>query len=105
MDKIGGLSAGGSTKVGLGLWQCMPMARVFDAPIVLVGLWIFVVGANLSRSKKLWFAVPTLLSLHFAIAGMTIVEPMPSITAMASGSLVTMAVVRALAGWLGKRST
>ncbi len=94
-----------SAKVGLGLWQIMPIALVVEAFIALAGLWLFLGGAILSRGKKLWLSVLALATLAFTIAGMTVAPPPPSVTAMASSSLVTIVIVCALVGWLGRRAT
>ncbi|MBI4938449.1 MAG: hypothetical protein HY846_09610 [Nitrosomonadales bacterium] len=99
------LAGESSAKVGLGLWQTMPIALVIEAFIALAGLWLFLAGAKLSRGKKVWLSVLVLATLVFTIAGMTVAPPPPSATAMASSSLATLAIVCFLAGWFGKRAT
>ena len=99
------LTGENSTKVGLGLWQSMPLALGVETLIALGGLWLFVGGANLSRGNKLGLTVLSLFLLAFTVLGMTVAPPAPTVTAMASSSLVTIVVVCALAGWLGKRAT
>jgi len=99
------LAGASSAKAGLGLWASMPVALAVEALITLAGLWLFVAGAKLSRAKKLGIAVFTLLTLAFTIAGMTVAPPPPSVTAMASSSLVAIVVACALLGWLGKPAT
>ena len=94
----------GSTKVGLGVWQSMPIALTVEALIALAGLWLFVAGAHLARGRKLWLGVLTLVTLGFTIAGMTVAPAPPSVATMASSSLLTIVAVCALAGWLGKRT-
>jgi hypothetical protein len=94
-----------SAKVGLGLWNSMPAALAVEALITLLGLWLFLAGADLARSRKVWLSVLVLVTLAFTVAGMTIAPPPPSAVAMAASSLVTIVVVCALAGWLGKRAT
>ena len=92
-----------STKLGFGLWQIMPVALAVEALIAAAGLYLFVAGAGLSRAKKLWLSVLCLIILAFTVIGMTVAPPPPSIAAMAATSLVTIAVVCAIACWLGKR--
>ena len=96
------LAGAGSLKVGLGLWQNMPIALFVEAVLVLGGLWLFVSGAGLSRTKQLWLSVLAILILAFTVVGMTIAPSPPSVTAMAMSSLVTIIVVCALALWLGR---
>jgi hypothetical protein len=81
----------------------MPAALAVEALIAVVGLRLFMAGAGLPRGKMLSLAVLTLLTLSFTVAGMTVAPPPPSVTAMATSSLVTIVVVCALAGWLGKQ--
>jgi hypothetical protein len=99
------LVSNSSTKVGVGLWNTMPVALTLEAIIALAGLYLFLSGANLSRARKLGLTVLFLVILVFTVVGMTIAPPPPSIVAMAASSLVTIVAVCALASWLGRRST
>lgn len=94
-----------SVKVGLGLWKTMPAALVTEAFIAAAGLYLFVSGASLSRAKKLWLTVLCFVVLAFTVVGMTVAPPPPSVITMAVTSLLTIAVVCALAGWLGRLPT
>jgi len=67
-----------SAKVGLGLWQSMPVALVVEAFIALGGCYLFVAGANLSRAKKLLLSVLSVLILAFTVVGITVAPPPPS---------------------------
>ena len=96
------IAGASSMKVGLGLWQSMPMALVAETFIAVGGLYLFVSGTSLSRARKLWLTVLCLLVLAFTVVGMTVAPPPPSAIAMAASSLVTIVVVCALAGWLGR---
>jgi hypothetical protein len=90
-----------SMKMGLGLWQTMPLALAVEAAIALAGLWIFVAGASISRARQVGLWLFSLLILAFTIVGMTVAPPPPSVTAMAATSLVTIVLVCVLAAWLG----
>jgi len=92
----------GSAKVGLGLWQLMPVALAVETVIALAGLYLFLSGASLSVAKKFGLAALSILILVFTVAGMTVAPPPPSVAAMAASSLVTIVVVCALAFWLGR---
>ena len=96
------LASAGSLKVGLGLWQDMPVALVVEAALVVAGLCFFIPGANLSQAKSIALTVLSLLILAFTVAGMTVAPPPPSVVAMAGSSLATIIVVCALACWLGR---
>lgn len=93
-----------SLKVGLGLWQHMPVALLAEAFLTVTGLGLYLAGAGLSRARQLGLAALTLITLGFTVLGMTVAPPPPSVTAMAASSLVTILVVSALAGWLGRRA-
>ena len=99
------IAGASSVKVGLGLWQTMPVALITEAFITAAGLYLFVSGANLSRAKKLWLTLMCFIVLAFTVAGMTVAPPPPSVITMAVTSLVTIAVVCALGGWLGRIPT
>ena len=96
------LAGAGSMKIGLGLWNQMPVALVVEAAIVLAGLYLFVRGTRLFRARAIALTVMSLLLLAVTAAGMTIAPPPPSAQAMAGSSLITLVIVCALACWLGK---
>jgi hypothetical protein len=96
------VAGAGSTKVGLGLWQAMPVALGVEAFIAVAGLAMFLAGAGMSRPKKLGLAVLSLLVLAFTVIGMTVAPPPPSVAAMAASSLATIVVVALLVAWLGR---
>jgi hypothetical protein len=89
-----------SGRVGLGLWQNMPIALLVEALILIGGLYLFLHGAALSRARKLWLSTICVLMLAFTVAGMTIAPPPPSIDAMAASSLLTIVVCSGLVAWL-----
>ena len=95
------LTGAASPKIGLGLWQSMPMALAVEAAVVVAGLLLFIPGSRLSRRKSLGLAALGLITLMFTVAGMTVAPAPPSALAMAGSSLVTLVVVCALACWLG----
>jgi len=97
------LAGARSLQVGLGLWQIMPVALVVEALIVVVGLCLFMGGSSLSRGKSLALTALTLAILAFTIIGMTVAPPPPSPQAMAGSSLITLAIVCALAFWFARK--
>lgn len=92
----------GSVKVGLALWQDMPVALTAEAVIVVAGLCLFLSGSSLSRARRLSLTALSLLILGFTVVGMTVAPPPPSVLIMAGISLVTLLVVCALICWLGR---
>lgn len=96
------LAGGGSTKLGLGLWQSMPLALGVEGAILVAGLYFFLSDALISTRRKTGLAVLSLVVLAFTIAGMTIAPAPPSGFAMAASSLVAIVAVTAIACWLGR---
>jgi membrane-bound metal-dependent hydrolase YbcI (DUF457 family) len=94
-----------SAKVGLGLWQVMPVALAVEAVIALAGLCWFLAAGSLSPAKRSWLAAFAVLILAFTVLGMTMAPPPPSAVAMAASSLVTITVVCAVVFWLGRPET
>lgn len=96
------LAGEASAKVGLGLWDRMPLALGVEALIAVGGLWLFLSGSGLGRGRKIGLALLMLVVLVSTIAGMTIAPPPPSAAAMAATSIVMIALVCGLAWWLGR---
>ncbi|MEW5974370.1 MAG: hypothetical protein AB1898_01065 [Acidobacteriota bacterium] len=94
-----------SPKVGLGLWQNMPVALGIEALLVVAGIGLYWPDSNLSRARKLGLSALLLIVLGSTIIGMTVAPPPPSAVAMAGTSLVTILAVCSLAWWLGRPST
>lgn len=93
-----------SAKAGLGLWRHLPSALVVEGLVAVLGLAWFLSGAPWSRARKTALTALGLLVLGLTSFGMTIAPPPPSARAMAGSSLVTLLVVGAIAGWLGRTS-
>ena len=96
------LAGAASAKVGVGLWQNMPMAMAAESAIVVIGLYLFLTGCRLSWGKRAAFATLSLVVLAFTVIGMTMAPPPPSPHVMAASSLAVLVVVCALAGWLAR---
>lgn len=97
------LAGPGSTSVGAGLWDHMAVALVVEAALVAAGVFMLLSERAASRRRQLALGALCLLVLAFTVAGMTVAPPPPSAAAMAATSLATIALVCALAGWLGRR--
>jgi len=95
------LAGPASPAVGLGLWNNLPLALLLEAAIVVVGLFLFVSGANVGRRKSTALVLLTVVAMVFTALGMTVAPAPPSAMAMAGSSLATLVFVCALAGWCG----
>jgi hypothetical protein len=98
------VAGSGSTLVGLGLWDDLPLGLAAEAAIAIVGLCLFVRGSALARGRVIALTVLVLLLLAFTVAGMTIAPPPPSARAMAASSLGMLAVVCGTVAWLGRHA-
>lgn len=98
------LLGAGSARLGLGLWNAMPLALALESLLVVGGLALYLAGCPLSRARKNGLAVLCGLVLISTIAGMTVAPPPPSVAAMASSSLATILLVGLVLGWLGRRA-
>ena len=97
------LAGADSAKLGLALWNAMPLALALEALIALAGCWLFLVGSGLPRGRKIGLALLSAVVLVSTVFGMTAAPPPPSALAMAATSLVTILAVCGLVAWLGRR--
>ena len=98
------IAGAASTRVGLGLWNQLPLALAAEGALVVLGLALFLRGSRLAPGKSIAIGVLSVLILAFTVVGMTVAPPPPSATAMAAGSGATLAVVCSLYCWLGRPS-
>jgi len=96
------LPVAGSLNAGLGLWDHLPVALVLESGILFLGMGAFMAGSDLPRGRSIGIAAIALLTLALTVVGMTAAPPPPSASAMATSSLVTLALVCALSCWLGR---
>jgi len=96
------LVGAGSSTIGLGLWNHMPVALLVEAALTVGGLGWFVAGAGWSRQRSLTLTALTLGVLVLTLAGMTVAPPPPSPRAMAGTSLATIVVLCVALTWLGR---
>lgn len=94
-----------STKIGLGLWQKMPLALSVEAALAIAGLFFFLQRPGMSQAKRLGLCVFVLLVLALTVAGMTVAPPPPDAISMAASSLVAIGAVCLMIGWLGRGAT
>lgn len=98
------LVGAGSPRLGLALWDDLPIALLLEAAVVVVGLVLFLPGSGLTRGGKVALVGFGLGALVFTVLGMTIAPPPPSVAAMAGSSLAALVAVCVLAWWLGRRA-
>jgi uncharacterized membrane protein len=97
------LAGDASAKLGLALWDRLPLALAVEAAIVAVGGWLFLRRSTLSPARSRALAVLTAAVLATTVLGMTMAPPAPSPSAMAWSSLSVVVLLGALSAWLGHR--
>jgi len=99
------LAGEGSEKVGLSLWNHLPVALIVEGTLTLVGLTVYLTRQKLSRVKGLLIAGFTILLVGMTIVGQAFSPPPPSIPQLAIFSLITNLLIVGAAYRLGKRSS
>ncbi len=90
-----------SPKVGLGLWNQMPVALMLEVLITVGGLLVFLRGVTLGRGRTIGLVGLVVFVTALTVAGMT-VAPAPSIPQLAISSVVGILLVAAIGGWLDR---
>jgi hypothetical protein len=93
----------GSGRIGLGLWEHMPMALAVEAALAVVGLALYIPHSGLPRGRRIGLVALTLVVGVFTVVGMTVAPAPPSAQAMAASSCITLVVVCGLVFWLAKQ--
>jgi len=96
------LIGSGPTKLGLGLWQDMPLALGIEGLVLVAGFCLFVSGRRLSKARTVGLGVLSILLFAVTVIGMTVAPAPPSVDVMALSSLVTVVVVSVLVGWFAR---
>jgi hypothetical protein len=96
------LAGTSSARLGIGLWQNMPVAMTVEAAIVVAGLCLFLAGCGLSLGRRAALSILSLVVLGFTVVGMTMAPPPPSPQAMAGSSLAVLVLVCVVAGLLAR---
>jgi len=96
------LVGSGPIKLGLGLWQDMPLALGVEGLVLVAGFCLFVSGRRLSKARTVGLGAVSILLLALTVIGMTVAPAPPSVDAMALSSLVTVVLTSVLVGWFAR---
>jgi hypothetical protein len=91
-----------SPKVGLGLWNQMPVALMLEVLITVGGLLVFLRGVPLGRGRTIGLVGLVVFVTTLTVAGMTVAPVPPSIPQLAISSDVGILLVAAVGGWLDR---
>lgn len=100
-----GLPLGGasSTRIGIGLWDRMPVALALEAAIALGGLALGLRGLPDRRGRRAWTVLYVLAILAMTVVGQTVAPAPPGATQVAASSLLAIAAMVAVAFRLDRR--
>ena len=99
------LAGSHSAKIGLGLWQHLPLAWTVEVFLMLIGLALYARTERLAKGK-----FSSLLTVMFLVTLLTIVgqasstQP-PNSSAMAGSSLFMIVALTAFGWWVERKST
>jgi hypothetical protein len=94
-----------SAKVGLALWEHMPLALTLEMVITAVGLGLYVWGSLRNPRHTTGVIVLTVALMVATIGGMTVAPAPTDIHQLAVVSLMSNLVIIVIAWWLGGSST
>jgi hypothetical protein len=80
-------------KIGLALWNQLPLALIVETMIGSVGLWLYLSGSNLPLWRKFPASVLALLIITATIVGMTLAPPPSDAVEAADASLITIVII------------
>jgi hypothetical protein len=86
-----------SARVGLGLWNDMPIALAVELLFSAAALWVFVRATPLSRARRILAVVLIVVTATFTAAGPYLPGDPPPAATLAASSLATLLAVVALA--------
>jgi len=98
------LASRNSPRLGLGLWQNLPLAWSIETALVVAGVWVYLKEQPLRRSRVAALIVVMILATALTIIGQASNSPPPSAVTVAGTSLVTIALLVAF-GWWIERTT
>ncbi len=96
------LAGDGSIKVGLGLWNSVPLTFTVEFGLLGLGLALYLRGGSRKHDVRPAWAVGFALALAALYLVATLGPPPPSITAVGFGDIGMMATLAAIAAWLDR---
>ena len=98
------LAGDASPRIGLGLWDRLPLALGLEAALTVTGLALYLRARGPRRGRGIALACIVLLVLVVTVAGQTLAPAPSSIAAVAASSLASIALVVALVSGVGTRT-
>jgi hypothetical protein len=95
----------GSQRVGLALWDRLPLALSLEIAVAVAGLLLFLAGAGLSRGAAAGLSIVVAVVSVLTVVGMTVAPPPSDMRQPALVSIIMVPLASSIAGWLARRCT
>ena len=96
------LAGGDSTKVGLGLWNSIPLTFTVELGLLGLGLALYLGGGSRKHAVRPAWAIGFAVVLAAAYIATTLGPPPPSVQAVGSGALVMLTAIAAIGAWIDR---
>ena len=96
------LSPGSSTKLGLGLWNSVPLTLGVEAMIFGLGVWLYVRGTRPRDAIGRWGLVGLVALALAAYLGAAFGPPAPSVPAIAVTAILGALVFLGVSAWVDR---
>jgi hypothetical protein len=96
------LAPGASTKLGLGLWDSVPLTLAVEAVLFAAGVWLYVSATRARDAVGRYGLLGFLALIVAAYLGAAFGPPAPSVFAIAVSSILGAAVFVGLAAWVDR---
>lgn len=93
---------GGGPKVGLGLWNSVPLTLVVELALFLVGLWIYSTTTRPKDAQGRWGWLGLVAILLLAYAGAAFGPPPQSISALSTMAMLGAVIIIGGAWWVDR---
>jgi hypothetical protein len=91
-----------ATKLGLGLWNSVPLTLAVEAVLFALGVWVYVSATRARDTVGRWGFLAFLALMLAAYLGAAFGPPPPSVSAIEVTSLLGIAVFLGIAAWVDR---
>jgi hypothetical protein len=96
------LAGDDTTKIGLGLWNSIPLTFTVELALLGLGLALYLRGGSRNHPVRQAWAVGFAAVLATAYIATTLGPPPPSVRAMGIGAIITIVTLAGLGGWIDR---
>ena len=96
------LAGDDTRKLGLGLWNSVPLTFSVELALLGLGLALYLTGGSRNHPVRRAWAVGFIAALAAAYVATTLGPPPPTVRAVGIGALLTLLSLAAMAGWIDR---